>query len=226
MPRKNTVRIFVEEGLYHVYNRGVEKRIIFMDDQDYSVFLHLLKYYLSPVEIDIHPLSKYIKFSVIKPKPLSNIEKEVDLIEYCLMPNHFHLILKQHTINGITKLLVRILTTYAMYFNNRYQRIGYLFQGPYRSILIENDAYLLHLSRYIHLNPSELKGCPPFDYPYSSYKHFVGIKHSSWLKPNIILDYFNNPKSLPFLNKCKSYQEFIERYPGNSKEILGRLSLE
>ncbi len=227
MPQKNTIRHFTENGIYHIYNRGVEKRDIFLDDQDYAVFLHLLKYYLSPVDPkEIHPLLKFQNFSVVRPRPLRNLEKEIDLVEYCLMPNHFHLILQQHALDGVTRLLKNISTTYAMYFNKRYKRVGYLFQGRYRAVLVENESYLLHLSRYIHLNPTELTGSHPVNYPYSSYKYFLGIAKAGWVKSKIILDYFDKSKLLPFLDHCPSYQEFVEGFNGDSKEIIGNLTLE
>ena len=229
MPRRNTIRRFTEEGIYHVYNRGVEKRDIFIDEQDYAVFLHLLKYYLSPLDLDnMHPLLQFQDFSVKKIYPLANLEKEVDLITYCLMPNHFHLIIKQHSIDGVSKLLLKVATTYAMYFNKRYKRVGYLFQGPYRAVLVESESYLLHLSRYIHLNPVDLKGVPPFDYPYSSYKYFLGKARSGWIKPKIILDYFDTSTSKlqPLLKHYPSYQEFVEGGTEDSKEIIGNLALE
>lgn len=227
MPRRNTIRTFVEKGIYHLYNRGVEKRDIFLDDQDYAVFLHLLKYYLSPIDPEkIHPLLGFQNFSVIRPRPLANLEKEVDLIEYCLMPNHFHLILQQHTVDGVTKLLIRVMTTYVLYFNKRYKRVGYLFQGPYRAVIVKDDSYLLHLSRYIHLNPIELTRGPLVNYPYSSYPYFLRLKRAGWVKPKIILDYFDKSKLLPFLDHYPSYQEFVEKYPGDPIEIIGNLALE
>lgn len=212
-----------------MYNRGVEKRDIFMDDQDYAVFLHLLKYYLSPIDPKgIHPLMEFQNFIIVRPRPLANIEKEVNLIEYCLMPNHFHLILQQISVEGVTKLLRRIATTYAMYFNRRYKRVGYLFQGPYKAVLVENDSYLLHLSRYIHLNPIELTLTRRnlVGYPYSSYPYYLGLKHAGWVKPNLILAYFDRSKLLPFLNKYPSYQEFVENNSTDSKEIIGNLALD
>ncbi len=227
MARKNTIRKFTEGGIYHVYNRGVEKRNIFIDDQDYAVFLHLLKYYLSPIDLkEGHPLMQFQNFKVIRPRPLANMEKEIDLIAYCLMPNHFHLLIKQHTINGVTRIIERLLTTYAMYFNKRYDRVGYLFQGPYRAVLVENESYLLHISRYIHLNPIELTRAPLVNYPYSSYTYYLGLKHASWLKTKLILSYFDRSKLSPFLNNLQSYQEFVENSPENSKEIIGNISLE
>lgn len=227
MASKNVIRQFTENGIYHVYNRGVEKRDIFLDDQDYAVFLHLLKYYLSPIDPKgEHPLMEFKNFSIVRPRPLANIEKEVNLIEYCLMPNHFHLIIQQISIDGVTKLLRRIATTYAMYFNKRYKRVGYLFQGPYKAVLVETDSYLLHLSRYIHLNPIDLTRRELVNYPYSSYKYFIGSARAGWVKPRIILDYFDKSKLLPFLKTYPSYMEFVEKYPNDSKEIIGDIALE
>ena len=232
MPGKNTVRHFTENGIYHVYNRGVEKRDTFLDDQDYAVFLHLLKYYLSPIDPnEVHPLMKFQNFTVVRPRPLANIEKEVNLIAYCLMPNHFHLMLQQISVDGVTKLLRRVSTTYSMYFNKRYKRVGYLFQGKYKAVLVETDSYLLHLSRYIHLNPTELTrteltGADLVSYPYSSYPYFLGEKHASWVKPGIILAYFDGHKLIPSLNKYSSYKNFVEGSIDSSKELLGNLTLE
>lgn len=227
MPHRNTIRRFTENGIYHIYNRGVEKRDIFLDEQDYAVFLHLLKYYLSPVNPNgIHPLLEFQNFTLVRPRPLANIEKEIELIAFCLMPNHFHLLVKQISVDGVTKLLRRVATTYSMYFNKRYKRVGYLFQGRYKAALVETDSYLLHLSRYIHQNPLELTRSNLVMYPYSSYKYFLGLAHAGWVKPNIILSYFNKSKLLPFLNKYPSYEEFVEKYPGNSEEIVGNLALE
>lgn len=228
MPRRNTIRKFAEEGIYHIYNRGVEKRNIFMDDQDYAVFLHLLKYYLSPTDPrKVHPLLEFQNFSIIRPRPLTNLEKEIDLLAYCLMPNHFHLILKQHSKDGVTKLISKISTTYAMYFNKRYKRVGYLFQGPYRAAIVESESYLLHLSRYVHLNPQELTGGTPVNYAYSSYQNYLNLKHTTWVKTELILSYFKKAKNLSsFLNEYDSYQKFVENIPTNSQIVLGNITLE
>lgn len=176
MPAKNSVKQFIEHGHYHIYNRGVEKRDIFLDKQDYLVFLHFLKKYLDP-NLGSDPFWKY--------KSLTN---EVELLTFCLMPNHFHLLAKQITKNGITKLLRAICTNYVMYFNKKYERVGGLFQGKYKAVLVLDDIYLLHLSRYIHLNPPE--GSDPVNYPYSSYQYYLGYKNSSWIKPEEILSFF------------------------------------
>jgi len=227
MPQRNTIRHFTEEGVYHIYNRGVEKRDIFLDEQDYAVFLHLLKFYLSPIDpSNNHPFIEFQKFRVVRPRPLTNLENEVDLIAYCLMPNHFHLILQQHAIDGVTKLMRKVSTTYALYFNKRYNRDGYLFQGKYKASIVSEDSYLLHLSRYIHLNPSSLTRTDLVNYPYSSYKNYLGLKHATWVKPKIILDFFNQSGLLPFLSHYPSYQEFVEGCPQDSKKIIGNLALD
>ncbi|MDZ7587215.1 MAG: transposase [Patescibacteria group bacterium] len=216
MPHKNTVKHFVENGVYHAYNRGVEKRKIFLDDQDYRVFLHLLKYYLSPIDAKTkHPIIETGNQPLLRPRPLKNLENEIELIAYCLMPNHFHLLLKQISIDGMTKLLRRIATTYALYFNRRYQRVGYLFQGHYKAVLIDNDPALLHISRYIHLNPQELTRMDLVSYPYSSYPYFLGLKTAGWIKPKLVLSLFNT-----------SYKEFVEKFADSPEKIIKEIVID
>ena len=227
MPAKNVDKKFVENGIYHAYNRGVEKRKIFLDDQDYRVFLHLLKYYLSPINLKAdHPIVTTGNQNLLRPRPLKNLENEVELIAYCLMPNHFHLLLKQIPIDGMTKLLRRIATTYSLYFNRRYKRVGYLFQGNYKAVLIDNDPALLHISRYIHLNPQELTRLTRSNlvsYPYSSYPYFLGLKNAGWVKPGSILSLLTD-KSLSL--GYRSYQDFVEKFADNPKKIIKEVVID
>lgn len=226
MPAKNRVKKFLAGGYYHIYNRGVEKRRIFLDDQDYRVFLHLLEYYLSPfVELSEHPLKQLTGFIPVRKRPLNNLAGEIELISYCLMPNHFHLLIKQVSERGMQKLMQKLLTTYAIYFNRRYDRVGHLFQGPYKAALVENDAYLLHLSRYIHQNPSLTKGFLA-EYPYSSYQYYLGNKKSGWLKTDLILSFFKEPEKNPLGIRFTTYKDFVELYEKDPKEILGGLVIE
>ena len=204
MPAKNSVKQFVENGYYHLYNRGVEKRDIFLDEQDYAVFLSYLKKYLDPTGSDPHPLAK-----------------EVDLLVFCLMSNHFHLLVKQSSLNGITKLVRAVCTNYVMYFNKKYDRIGTLFQGKYKAVLVDNDAYLLHLSRYIHLNP----GSDPKTYNYSSYKYYLGRKNANWIKTTEVLAYFKTAKRIN-LKDFFSYESFVDDFKLEPEELLGNLTLE
>lgn len=227
MPNRHSVKTYAENSIYHAYNRGVEKRVIFANDQDYRVFLHLLKYYLSPSDRELpHPLTRLPNYPLIRPRPLANLGNQVNLLAFCLMPNHFHLLIRQQTRDGMSKLLRRISTTYSMYFNKRYKRVGHLFQGVYKAVLVDKDEYILHLSRYIHQNPSKLTGFNLASYPYSSYAYYLGIKKASWIKPEFILSYFSTRQQDFPLENFASYKEFVEKYPTDSREILSGLTID
>lgn len=220
MPAKNSVKTFIENCYYHVYNRGVEQRNIFLDDLDFRMFLFQLKYYLeTPSKDDIKQQRR-------------TLSKEIVLIAYCLMPNHFHILLKQLSRNGMTKLLRAVCTNYACYFNRRYNRVGTLFQGKYKAVPIELDPYFLHVSRYIHLNPKGLdrigpwKGSDPLSaYPYSSYNYYLGLKNSDWLHPQEITNFFRDIRKTHFKD-ILSYQSFVEDYEENTRDVIGNLALE
>src|SRR3989344_7983322 len=125
MPGKNVVKVYVENGYYHIYNRGVEKRTIFLDQKDYSVFLRFLKEYLLPPD---HP--NLLKFRQLTPKrhPI-NCFGEIRLLAYCLMQNHFHLFVKLIKKDALKKFMKALLTNYSMYFNHRYDRVGPLYRS-------------------------------------------------------------------------------------------------
>ncbi|HSW37439.1 MAG TPA: transposase [Candidatus Saccharimonadales bacterium] len=195
MPSRNSLKEYIPEAHYHVYNRGVEKRVIFLDDQDYIVFLGLLKKYLTGENGNKGNRHKF-----------DNLGNELELLAYCLMPNHFHLLFYQVSEDAITKLMRRVITGYAMYFNSRYGRVGGLFQGRYKASQITADAYLHHISRYIHLNPADYK-----KWPYSSYSSYTGSKSTQWLKPGRILDIFNNNRD--------EYISFLDEYVDTKHEL-------
>ncbi len=229
MPSKNTIKQYIEGGYYHIYNRGVEKRTIFIDHQDYSVFLRFLKEYLLPLN---HPDLLKLKSLNKKRHPI-NCSSDIDLLSFCLMPNHFHLFIKQKTQQGIKSFMKALSTNYAMYFNYKYDRVGPLFQSIYKAALIEGESYFLHLSRYIHINPKEIldRDQPLHEYPYSSYLYFLQRKRADWIKPYEILALFRSPKSI-LPNDMFSYQSFVENYgskgsnSSDSSEFLGDLTLE
>jgi len=168
MPAKNVVRDFSSDSYYHVFNRGVEKRDIFLDDEDYHMFIYYLLIYLSPLEKVIEKYPK-LPFRLYN----KNLSQEVDIISYCLMPNHFHLLLKQRTRDGVSKLLKQVTNGYTLYFNKKYNRVGGLMQGRFKAVRIPTDELLMHISRYIHLNPV-VAGISkdPKDYKWSSYKDY------------------------------------------------------
>lgn len=143
--------VFINQDIYHIYNRGVEKRQIFMDDYDYLRFIHNL--------FEFNDTASAGKFSESRtPKIDQNKHREmlVEILCFCLMPNHLHLILRQLVENGISDFMKKLSLGYAMFFNKKYERVGPLFQGRYKVKEVKNDEYFLHLSRYIHLNPVEL----------------------------------------------------------------------
>lgn len=232
MPSKNIVKLYIENGHYHVYNRGADRRTIFKDEKDYRVFLNLLKTYLSPQDSNSkHPLARII----VRPRPLPCFYGKVELQAFCLMPNHFHLLIKQAGKMDMANFMRSLCTTYSMYFNKRYNRPGTLFQSKYKAALIETDPYLLHLSRYIHLNPKALTGSDPVTKTYSSYPYYLGSKNALWVNPEPILEFFKTAQSTS-LQDCLSYQSFVEEYSviaserseyqKDSGEILGDLVIE
>lgn len=233
MPSQNTVKLYVSDGYYHAYNRGVEKRLIFLDDQDYRVFLSFVRAYLSfpsPVigkDLD-HPLINMTGSRPVRIRPLRSFAEEVFLICYCLMPNHFHLLLYQKQIDGMSRFLQALCTSYSMYFNKRYKRIGTLFQGPYKAAYVDGDSYLLHITRYIHLNPLEMTGSRPVitrEYPYSSYPYYLHLKQAAWLHPEHVLDYFRSAQRKDYRDFL-SYESFVEDYGEDSRFVIGRLVID
>lgn len=226
MASKNSVKPDVEGAYYHAYNRGVEKRRIFENTQDYKVFLKYLKEYLSPPSLKDDVKRKFtVKDTVFKgvPRQPNNYYKEIELISFCLMPNHFHFLIRQNNKGTMKKFLHSLLLRYSMYFNRKYSRVGPLFQGRYKAVLISKDPYLLHLSRYIHLNPLEYT--KDITKAYSSYTDYLGLRNTLWVKPDMILSFFSQAK-LPELEKVNTYKDFVEKYKKDGVKILGELTLE
>ncbi|MCM8793287.1 MAG: transposase [Candidatus Omnitrophica bacterium] len=206
---------FSSHQFYHIYNRGVDKRRIFEDENDYVRFIHSL--------FEFNDQYPALPFSQIyKREKKRDRELLVNIICFSMMPNHFHLILEQLNDGGITKFMRKLGTGYTMYFNEKYKRTGALFEGKFKAIHIENDKYLLHLSRYIHLNPVELieahwkeKGIEDFNkvkdflekYRWSSFLDYIGIENfPSIIKKDFLLNYFRDPAGykifvLEFLTK-------------------------
>ena len=180
------------DSYYHVYARGNSKHRIFVDENDYITFLKILERYLSPEEA---------RDSIGLSYP--NYYNRVDLLAYCVMPNHFHLLLYQRQQSDVTSLMRSIMTSYSRYFNTRYKRTGPLFESRFRSSLITDDNYLQHITRYIHLNPRQWR-----DYEYSSLPYYLQRDTVSWLRPDRILELFESPSE---------YESFVADYEENKK---------
>lgn len=220
--------MYIKESFYHVYNRGVEKRNIFLDEQDYSVFLSYLQTYLSPKDEDTlksiiaspETLPKE-KDNALKLLHLKNYSKDIELICYALLPNHFHLLLRQHD-SVLNHFMNSLGTRYGMYFNRKYRRQGVLFQDVYKAVGVETEEQLLHLSRYIHRNPTNWLNLPASAWrqaPYPcSISEYIGERKTDWIKPKYILDYFSKNHSQ------NSYEMFLEISDG--QEGIDRLIIE
>lgn len=228
MPAKNRIKSYVANSYYHIYNRGVEKRTIFENKQDIGVFLSYLKEYLLPkdeekLRLRLADSSTSIKEkdSILKRLRLNNFSNSISLLCYCLMPNHFHLLVKQHTTDAIDLLINSLGTRYTMYFNRKYKRVGPLYQGVYKAVLIGTDEQLLHLSRYIHRNPLSLKGqaLQTLSEPPSSYADYLNLRTTGWLQSDEILSNFST------IYPNLTYRSFVEQ-TDEKQDILNNLIID
>ena len=198
MPTKNIVKWFDVDSYYHLYTRGVNKQAIFRDDEDRLFFLSLLKRYLSKTT----PLKRK------RHAPYASFADGVDLLAYCLMDNHIHLLIHQkHEPSAITGLMRRVMTSYSMYFNKKYDRVGPLSQSNYLASRVDNDPYLHHISRYIHRNPKLWS-----EYEFSSLRYYTGEAYADWVKPGAILELFDNSP--------KKYVEFVASMDEDDEETI------
>jgi putative transposase len=202
--------VLANNEVYHVINRGVEKRKIFLDKRDYSRFFRTFVYYQKANP----PVRFSFKKRALK-KRFSNLDNLVEIVSYCLMPNHFHFLLKQVKNNGISLFIGRLTNSYTRYFNTRHKRTGHLFQGPFKAVRIETDEQLIHVSRYIHLNPvvdflvEDLK-----KYPYSSYLEYLdGKQEEGVCQKKLVLDQFSSPQEYEkFVLDQKDYAQKLKQY--------------
>lgn len=226
MARKHTTKRFIEGGFYHLFNSGISQTDVFLDEQDYETFLLGLKRYLSPVENEVTPGFKKPKPSIQAHRKSMNLSGQVDLLAYCLMPNHFHLLVRQNSLQGITQLMRRVCTNYVMYFNRKYNRQGPLFSSIYKAVLIQTDDELLHVSRFIHLNPvtrsvytlgpvRTTSATNPASYPYSSYKYYCLLPAPNWIN-NMLIDKISGRK----------YNQFVDDFSIRTETIYPDLLLD
>lgn len=148
---------FADGEYYHIYNRGTDKRAVFLDDQDFERFFQSMEEFNNSDPVGglfvASFRKKLLRSSATQLSEESrNEERLVDIIAYCLNPNHFHLLLKQVSEKGIEKFMQRLGTGYTKYFNHKYDRTGVLFQGKFKAIHVDSNEYLLHVSAYVNLN--------------------------------------------------------------------------
>ena len=195
MPARNTIKIYASEQYYHVYNRGANKQTVFHEASDYQYFFYLLKRHLSnKPAFDSHG------------REYRHLREKIEIVVFCLMPNHFHILLYTHTETGMELLMRSLITAYSMYYNKKYEHSGHVFQGAYKASLIDSDKYLQHISRYIHLNPKDYK-----NYPYSSYFHSVKKFNTEWIGNKLFTDVFQGT--------IQDYENFVADYSDYNKTL-------
>lgn len=177
---------------YHVFNRGVDKRKVFLNKFDYCRFTKLLRIANSFKSIHLY-----------HDRGLASVAEDrlVSIGAWSLMPNHFHILLKEIQPNGISIFMHKLSTAYTMFFNKKYERTGSLFAGVFKAVHIQSDQHLKYLYSYIHLNPVQkitvaLKSIPMLNtYTYSSFKDYMGIlrEENNILFKQDFPNYFENP---------------------------------
>lgn len=177
--RSRKLREWYPNAVYHITSRGNRRNDIFRDNEDYQVYITILK--------------ESIEF----------LHNQYEIICYCLMTNHVHLQVQTKE-KHIKYLMMRVNRFYAKYFNNKYNYVGHLFQARYGSELIEEDRYVLEVSRYIHLNPVRANMIKkPEDYKWSSYCMYIGNEKEEFVCSNRILSYFKD-------NNRELYKKYVE----------------
>lgn len=214
------IQISVDE-YYHVYNRGAHKRIIFHDTADYIRFIFLILFLQSPLVFDqvsrhVHCFVKHRVFDIFE-EDIGDVVRGryVELLSFCLMPNHFHIILREVQENGAARYMQRVLNGYTKYYNAKYGVSGHLFQGPYKAGHIEDNEQFLYLSAYIHRNPRELPQWKNDEqkYEWSSYQDYtIKNRWGKLLSTDPILEQFNT---------IGEYETFVQTSPAKmNKEEL------
>jgi len=227
---------FVNESIYHIYNRGVEKRNVFLDEKDHLRFINNLSYFNDK---NINAVSHNLRRDVfssssslyeVEPRTGKVQEPFVDIFAFVLMPNHFHLLMKQRTENGVVKFMQKLGTGYTMYFNTKYERVGSLFQGKFKAVLVERDAHLLYLPHYIHFNPLDLipvRGRTSYrdrirfleNYRWSSFPDYIGKKNFPFAtRREFLCELFGDRKR--YEKEAREWLRSKERVFDLTKEVL------
>ena len=187
---------------YHIYNRGNAKAAIFQDENDYSYFLFKLRQNLFP--------SEFIKGNdKTYPRSAPLPDDSFSLISYCLMPNHFHFLLRQNKDIAPSKLMLKLCTSYSKYFNKKYDRVGHLFQDQFKQVVIEKDEQFKWLLAYIHQNPKIAKLVNDLKkYKWSSYNDYIGEGNTTLCDLSVVNEEFNNKED--FKKFVESSYELIQ----------------
>lgn len=201
---------FAKGSIYHLYNRGDNKEIIFRDEQDYRAFLFRLglglgieKEDLNECELTKSPKSR-IRISVLKPENFK-------LHAFCLMPNHIHLLIEQCGDESISKLISRVFTSFSKYINLKHKRIGHVFQDAFKAVSINTNPQLMLVSSYIHMNPvKDALVNKPEEYEWSSYNDFIVDRKNPLVHKQFLIEIFGSTKN--FINQnTKLYERTMSK---------------
>ena len=209
MPRRAIPLVAGE--YYHIYSRGNNRQKIFFERENYLFFLRRMRQYLlgEATEKSLDQTSEVLETSEVLVRPTT-------IIAYCLMPNHFHLLVCPH--DDLSHRIQLFSISYTKAINKRYERVGGLFQGQFQAVRIGSNDYLLHLSRYLHLNPVTARLVKrPEDWDFSSYRDFVGLRQGTLPRPDIVLSQFSDGNS---------YQGFVNSYSSNDRGYIAHLLFE
>ena len=195
MPSRNTIRQDAKDSYYHVYARGAAKAVIFRNSNDKDYFLYLLSRHLS-----VKPVTNKLGYTY------PHFRNRLELLSYCLMDNHFHLLFYQIEKGALSALMKSVMVAYSAYFNRKYKRTGPLFENRFKAALINKDAYLLHVSRYIHLNPRSWKS-----FLYSSLVHIRKVNEPEWLQTERVLAQHSDRKAyLAFVADYEEHKQMLD----------------
>jgi len=216
----NRIPIEIDEW-YHCYNRGVDKRKVFLDEADYERMLILMYLAKHALPVRLFSLRNAHLSTILSEAHEKNISPLVEIGAYSLMPNHFHFVLKEIQEGGIALFMQKLFTGYTMYFNNKNERTGALFAGTYKSKHVAQDDYFKQLISYVHMNPAEIfepkwkeevgnvieMQKKLLQYPYSSLPDFVGDERlQKRLLDTSVFDLFDRKPSMrEMLREARAY---------------------
>jgi putative transposase len=230
---------FIKNNIYHIYNRGVEKRKVFLDRGDHFRFIHDLFEFndTAPAENLYYKAPDFKSYEVGLRKIAGNPQNPreprkllVELMVFCLMPNHFHLLIRERMENGIVTFMQKLGTGYVNYFNKKYERVGPLFQGKFKAALVNQEAHLIHLPYYIHANPTDL--IKPYErghvsagetmkflenYKWSSYLDYIGKKNFPSVTQR---EFITNLSGKPTEYKKDMHEWLDKRDSGELKSVV------
>lgn len=211
-------------NIYHILSRGVDKRKIFLDDEDRLRFIHNLFEFndIEPVNNLTYYFHRTQSNDIGRPYVVKTTEKRqrkllVYILAFCLMPNHYHLLVRPLTNEGLSQFMKKLNMGYSKYFNEKYQRKGTLFESRYKSIAIKHDSHLIYIPYYIHLNPLDLLTPSWRKGEIENYKEAVKfLENYRW---SSFLDYIGE-KNFPSLTQREFLSDFFEGPTNHKKELV------